>query len=269
MQAVNVEGTRTVLDAAVRGPRRRIVHTSSCATCGPVPGRCATERDLPPDTELRVPYKRTKLDGERLALEAAREGVDVVVVNPTVPVGPGDLPPHPDRQDGRRRRDRPRSRLSRAQRAQRRGGRGRRGRALARVRARARRRALPARRRGHDDPWRVRGDRLRGGTVAATTWQCRGRSLIRPPGWPTRRCARSAASRSCWCSTRCAPAGCRTCSTTQGASGARLQLASGHRRARERRPQRAHGRRGREPLSDPKTRRRRGASAPRRATGAS
>ncbi|MGO9822946.1 MAG: NAD-dependent epimerase/dehydratase family protein [Solirubrobacteraceae bacterium] len=95
MQTVNVDGTRAVLDAAVRGPRRRIVHTSSCATCGPVPGRCATERDLPPDTELRVPYKRTKLAGERLALEAAREGVDVLVVNPTVPVGPGDRRPTP------------------------------------------------------------------------------------------------------------------------------------------------------------------------------
>ncbi len=38
MEAVNVEGTRTVLDAALRGPARRIVHTSSCATCGPVRG---------------------------------------------------------------------------------------------------------------------------------------------------------------------------------------------------------------------------------------
>ncbi len=56
MSAVNVRGTRTVLDAALRGQRRRIVHTSSCATCGPVPGRPATERDLPPPRELDVPY---------------------------------------------------------------------------------------------------------------------------------------------------------------------------------------------------------------------
>jgi dihydroflavonol-4-reductase len=95
MRRVNVEGTRAVLDAALRGPRRRIVHTSSCATCGPVPGRRATERDRPPDAELCVPYKRTKLDGERLALTAARQGADVVVVNPTVPVGPGDRRPTP------------------------------------------------------------------------------------------------------------------------------------------------------------------------------
>ncbi len=95
MRAVNVDGTRTVLDAALRGPRRRIVHTSSCATCGPTRGRAADERDLPPASELDVPYKRTKLEGERLALAAARDGAEVIVVNPTVPVGPGDLRPTP------------------------------------------------------------------------------------------------------------------------------------------------------------------------------
>lgn len=95
MRLVNVEGTRAVLDAALRGRRRRIVHTSSCATCGPVPGRAATERDLPDGPELRVPYRQTKLQGERLALRAARDGGDVVVVCPTVPVGPGDRRPTP------------------------------------------------------------------------------------------------------------------------------------------------------------------------------
>ena len=96
MRAVNVDGTRVVLDAASRGgTRRRIVHTSSCATCGPVAGRAATEADHPPAWELAVPYKRTKLDGEALALRAAAEGLDVVVVNPTAPVGPGDRRPTP------------------------------------------------------------------------------------------------------------------------------------------------------------------------------
>jgi dihydroflavonol-4-reductase len=96
MQAVNVTGTLNVIDAALRGSKqRRIVHTSSCATCGPVPGRAATERDGPAARDLRVPYKRTKLEGERLALRAAREGGSVVVVNPTVPIGPGDERPTP------------------------------------------------------------------------------------------------------------------------------------------------------------------------------
>jgi dihydroflavonol-4-reductase len=96
MQAVNVEGTRALLDAALRGSaRRRVVHTSSCATCGPVPGRAATEDDQPARWELRVPYKRTKLEGEVLAQRAAAAGGDVVIVNPTTPVGPGDLRPTP------------------------------------------------------------------------------------------------------------------------------------------------------------------------------
>lgn len=95
MERVNVEGTRTVLEIAVRTGCRRLVHTSSCATCGPVPGRTATELDLPPIPELRVPYKRTKLAGERLALAAVADGLEVVVVNPTVPVGPGDRRPTP------------------------------------------------------------------------------------------------------------------------------------------------------------------------------
>jgi dihydroflavonol-4-reductase len=96
MRAVNVEGTRRVLDAAARGGLpRRVVHTSSCGTCGPVAGRAATEDDAPPAEELSIPYKRTKLEGERLALRAAGEGIDVVVVNPTTPVGAGDRRPTP------------------------------------------------------------------------------------------------------------------------------------------------------------------------------
>jgi dihydroflavonol-4-reductase len=96
MQRVNVDGTRAVLDAVARAGRGvRVVHTSSCATCGPVPGRAATEDDAPPAWELAVPYKRTKVDGERVALDAAAAGLDVVVVNPTTPVGPGDRGPTP------------------------------------------------------------------------------------------------------------------------------------------------------------------------------
>jgi dihydroflavonol-4-reductase len=92
MQRVNVEGTRALIEEA---GARRVVHTSSCATCGPVGGRAATERDTPAAWELRVPYKRTKLAGERLALEAAARGADIVIVNPTTPVGPGDRRPTP------------------------------------------------------------------------------------------------------------------------------------------------------------------------------
>lgn len=94
MEAVNVQGTRNVLEA-LPGQGVRLVMTSSSATCGPVRGRPATEQDRPPRWELHVPYKRTKLAAERLALDAARAGADVVCVNPTTALGPGDLKPTP------------------------------------------------------------------------------------------------------------------------------------------------------------------------------
>lgn len=93
--AVNVEGTRALLDAAVRRGVGRFLHTSTAGTCGPVAGRAATEADGPPAWELAVPYKRTKLEAERLVLAAAAAGLDAVVVNPTTPVGPGDDRPTP------------------------------------------------------------------------------------------------------------------------------------------------------------------------------
>jgi dihydroflavonol-4-reductase len=90
LRAVNVRGTSNVLEACRRAGVGRIVHTSTCGTCGPVPGRPATEDDGPPDWELSVPYKRTKLEAERLALAAG-----AVCVNPTAPVGDGDCRPTP------------------------------------------------------------------------------------------------------------------------------------------------------------------------------
>jgi dihydroflavonol-4-reductase len=94
-ERVNVEGTRVVVELCRELEVGRLVHTSTCGTCGPVPGRPATEEDEPPDYELAVPYKRTKLEAERIVLAAARDGLDAVVVNPTTPVGDGDRFPTP------------------------------------------------------------------------------------------------------------------------------------------------------------------------------
>ncbi len=90
LERVNVEGTRILLDVARRNRVRRLLYCSTAGTCGPVPGRPATEEDEPPSWELRVPYKRTKLAAERLALDAG-----AIVVNPTTPVGEGDRKPTP------------------------------------------------------------------------------------------------------------------------------------------------------------------------------
>src|SRR5262245_30162246 len=94
-ERVNVEGTRTIVELCRELGVRRLVHTSTCGTCGPVAGRAATEDDEPPAYELDVPYKSTKLAAERIVLAAARDGVDAVVVNPTTPVGEGDRMPTP------------------------------------------------------------------------------------------------------------------------------------------------------------------------------
>jgi dihydroflavonol-4-reductase len=90
LELVNVQGTRNVIEACRAEGVRRLVATSSCATCGPVPGRQATEADTTPAWELAVPYKRTKLEAERLVLAAGG-----VCVNPTTPVGEGDRAPTP------------------------------------------------------------------------------------------------------------------------------------------------------------------------------
>jgi dihydroflavonol-4-reductase len=95
MERVNVEGTANVIAACRSAGVRRLVHCSTAGTCGPVEGREATELDAPPAWELEVPYKRTKLESERLVLEAARKGLEAVVVNPTTPVGDGDRKPTP------------------------------------------------------------------------------------------------------------------------------------------------------------------------------
>jgi dihydroflavonol-4-reductase len=95
MEAVNVEGTRNVVAACRAAGVGRLVHTSTAGTCGPVAGRAATEEDEPPDWELAVPYKRTKLAAERLVLAAADDGLDALCVNPTTPVGEGDTAPTP------------------------------------------------------------------------------------------------------------------------------------------------------------------------------
>jgi dihydroflavonol-4-reductase len=95
LEAVNVEGTRNVIAACREVGVRRLVHTSTAGTCGPVRGRVATEEDAPPAWELAVPYKRTKLEAERLVLAAAAAGFDALCVNPTTPIGEGDSAPTP------------------------------------------------------------------------------------------------------------------------------------------------------------------------------
>jgi dihydroflavonol-4-reductase len=96
MYRSNVEGTRSLIEAAQRQGVRRIVYTSSVATMGfSSNGSLADESSPVSLAEMIGPYKRSKFMAEQVAFDAARSGVDVVVVNPTTPIGERDLKPTP------------------------------------------------------------------------------------------------------------------------------------------------------------------------------
>jgi dihydroflavonol-4-reductase len=93
---VNVEGTKNLLAAARRAQVRRFVHTSSVAAIGvPQPGCIADEAFDSRVEDLTGDYKKSKFLAEAAAREAARGGLDVVIVNPSTPVGPYDIKPTP------------------------------------------------------------------------------------------------------------------------------------------------------------------------------
>ena len=90
LMATNAEGTRKLLELV--DPAARIVHVASVATLGPGrgPDDPSTETSTPPPDADRMPYSASKIAGERYALEAAQAGRDVVIVNPSYIIGPGD-----------------------------------------------------------------------------------------------------------------------------------------------------------------------------------
>ncbi|MGO9987364.1 MAG: hopanoid-associated sugar epimerase [Steroidobacteraceae bacterium] len=95
----NVEGTRNILLAARHARVERIVYTSSVATMGiPSDGTPGDERTPVGLAAMIGHYKRSKYLAEQLVLEAAKDGLPVVIVNPSTPVGPGDVKPTPTGQ---------------------------------------------------------------------------------------------------------------------------------------------------------------------------
>ena len=92
----NLEGTRTVMEAALDARVRRIVHTSSVATLAPSPAGPADEERPVAEREAVGAYKRSKIAAERLVEDmVARRGLPAVIVNPSTPIGPGDVRPTP------------------------------------------------------------------------------------------------------------------------------------------------------------------------------
>ncbi len=95
VQRSNVEGTRNILASARRARVPRTVYTSSVAAIGVLHNGVADEAHQSRPDELIGAYKRSKYYAEREALRAADEGQDVVIVNPTTPLGPWDRKPTP------------------------------------------------------------------------------------------------------------------------------------------------------------------------------
>lgn len=92
----NVLGTVNVMEVARELGVSRVVHTSTWRTVGPPQsGELANESCEPDPREMKGPYLWSKWQAEEKVMGLARQGMDVVVVNPTVPVGAGDARPTP------------------------------------------------------------------------------------------------------------------------------------------------------------------------------
>jgi dihydroflavonol-4-reductase len=92
----NLEGTRTVMEAALRAGVERIVYTSSVATLELRPDAPADESRSLPEHEAVGAYKKSKVLAERLIDDmVARDGLPAVIVNPSTPIGPRDVKPTP------------------------------------------------------------------------------------------------------------------------------------------------------------------------------
>lgn len=94
--AVNHQGTRRVLEAAQKAGVQRFIYTSTESILKSYRAPRQSARALIDETvvltlaDMPGPYCRSKFLAEEAAREAARSGLPVVIVNPTMPIGPGD-----------------------------------------------------------------------------------------------------------------------------------------------------------------------------------
>lgn len=91
----NVEGTRNLLQAARDAGVERVVYTSTVGCIGIPAEGLGTENTESILDDMTGDYKRSKFQAEQVALEFARTGLPVVIVNPTAPIGDHDFKPTP------------------------------------------------------------------------------------------------------------------------------------------------------------------------------
>jgi len=89
---INVEGTRNLLEECLKEGVERVVYTSSAAALGPAPpGETADERQVFTAGSLDIPYVNSMHEGEVEAFRLAAQGLPVVMVNPALTLGAGDI----------------------------------------------------------------------------------------------------------------------------------------------------------------------------------
>ncbi len=91
----NVEGTRNLLTAARSAGLERVVYTSTVGCIGVPEGGIGDEQEPVSIDQMSGAYKKSKFEAEQVALDFARQGFPVVIVNPTAPMGDHDFKPTP------------------------------------------------------------------------------------------------------------------------------------------------------------------------------
>lgn len=94
---VNVAGTKNVLEAAQQTEVSKIIYTSTVGTIGyhKEPRTPSNEMFFPSNGDLNNHYKQSKFQAEQIAFMFAKQGLPVVIVNPSAPIGPYDAKPTP------------------------------------------------------------------------------------------------------------------------------------------------------------------------------
>ncbi|MBE9146353.1 hopanoid-associated sugar epimerase [Planktothrix mougeotii] len=95
LEQYNILGTRNILAAARQAGIERTIYTSSVAAIGVKPGVVVDETYQSPVENLVGYYKKSKYWAEQEAHHAVKLGQDIVIVNPSTPIGPGDIKPTP------------------------------------------------------------------------------------------------------------------------------------------------------------------------------
>ncbi len=92
----NVAGTRNLLSACCEAGVDKVIYTSTVGTIGLRPAGVPGDEETPVSLDDMIGhYKRSKFMAEQVAIEFAHSGLPVVIVNPTAPVGAGDIKPTP------------------------------------------------------------------------------------------------------------------------------------------------------------------------------